>query len=68
MARSGATLFVLLVSLSELAAPPTINIPRQLLPGTYDLEVQIFGHSNIKQSVEIDDKDMKLELISRKLY
>jgi hypothetical protein len=39
-----------------------------LLPGTYDLEVQIFGHSNIKQSFEIDDKDMKLELISRKLY
>jgi hypothetical protein len=39
-----------------------------LLPGTYDLEVQIFGHSNIKQSIEIDDKDMKLELISRKLY
>jgi len=39
-----------------------------LLPGTYDLEVQIFGHSNIKQSFEIDDKDMKLELSSRKLY
>ena len=39
-----------------------------LLPGTYDLEVQIFGHSNIKQSIEIDDKDMKLELITRKLY
>ena len=39
-----------------------------LLPGTYDLEVQIFGHSNVKRSIEIDDKDMKLELTSRRLY
>jgi hypothetical protein len=39
-----------------------------LLPGAYELEVQVFGHSNINQSIEIDDKDMKLELISRKLY
>ena len=43
MARSGATLFVLLVSLSALAAPPTINIPRQLLPGTYDVTVSMYA-------------------------
>lgn len=39
-----------------------------LLPGTYDFEVQIFGHSNVKRSIEIDDRDMKLEILSRKLY
>jgi hypothetical protein len=39
-----------------------------LLPGTYDLEVQVFGHSSAKQSLEIDDKNMKLELVTRKLY
>jgi hypothetical protein len=39
-----------------------------LLPGTYDLEVQVFGHSSIKQSIEIDDQDMKIELLSRRLY
>jgi hypothetical protein len=39
-----------------------------LLPGSYDLEIQIFGHSNVKRSVEVDDKDLKLEIATRKLY
>lgn len=39
-----------------------------LLPGTYDVEVQVFGHSSAKQSIEIDDKDVKLELLTYKLY
>jgi hypothetical protein len=39
-----------------------------LLPGTYTLEVQVFGHSSAKQSIEIDDKDIKLELATLKLY
>ncbi len=39
-----------------------------LLPGTYELEVQVFGHSNTRQSVDIDDKDLNVELVTRKLY
>jgi hypothetical protein len=39
-----------------------------LLPGTYDLEVEIFGHSKAQQTIEIDDKDIKVEVFSRKLY
>jgi hypothetical protein len=39
-----------------------------LLPGVYNFEVQTFGHSNIHESVEIDDKDLNIELQTLKLY
>jgi hypothetical protein len=39
-----------------------------LLPGTYNLDVQVFGRSSAKQTIEIDDKDIKLELTTLKLY
>jgi hypothetical protein len=39
-----------------------------LLPGSNELDVQIFGHSNTRQTIAVEDKDMKLEIASRKLY
>jgi hypothetical protein len=38
-----------------------------LLPGTYDVEGDVFGHASIKQSIEVDDKDMKIALVARRL-
>jgi hypothetical protein len=37
-----------------------------LLSGTYDFEVDAFGHSNTRQSIEIDDKE--IELTARRLF
>jgi hypothetical protein len=39
-----------------------------LLPGTYELEFSVFGHSIVKESIEIADTDIKLEVTPRKLY
>ena len=39
-----------------------------LLPGTYDLKLQIFGHSTSSRTIVVDDKDMNLELTSLRLY
>jgi hypothetical protein len=39
-----------------------------LLPGKYDVELQVFGHSNDKRSIEVDDEDLKVDVTSRKLY
>ena len=39
-----------------------------LLPGTYDFRLQIFGHSTNGPTVTVDDKDVTLELPSRRLY
>jgi len=39
-----------------------------LLPGTYDLRFQIFGHSSVGPTVVVDDKDMNLEVTPRRLY
>lgn len=40
----------------------------QLLPGTYDLKLQVFGHSTSGPTVVVDDKDLTLELTTRRLY
>jgi hypothetical protein len=60
---------------SNSSAPAFVSVDAEgrfelpsLLPGTYDVEFQVFGHSSAKQSIEIDDKDVKLELATRKLY
>ena len=39
-----------------------------LLPGTYDLRPQIFGHSTLGPSITVEDKDINLEVTSRRLY
>ena len=39
-----------------------------LLPGTYDLRFQIFGHSTRGPTVTVEDKEMDMELTSRRLY
>jgi Carboxypeptidase regulatory-like domain len=39
-----------------------------LLPGTYNLSLQIFGHSSGGTMITIDDKDLAIELTSRRLY
>ena len=39
-----------------------------LLPGTYDLRPQIFGHSSLGPSITVEDKDIDLEVTSRRLY
>jgi hypothetical protein len=38
-----------------------------LFPGTYDLEVSVFGHTAVTEPVEIADTDVKLEVTPRKL-
>jgi hypothetical protein len=38
-----------------------------LLPGTYELEVNVFAHTPVKESIEIGDTDVKLEVAPRKL-
>jgi len=42
--------------------------PISLLPGTYDIRLQIFGHSTNSPAITVEDKDLKLELTSRRLY
>ena len=39
-----------------------------LLPGKYDLTIQAFGHSTRTTEIDATDKDMTLELTTRKLY
>jgi hypothetical protein len=39
-----------------------------LLPGTYDLRTQIFGHSTSGPTITVEDKDIDIEVISRRLY
>jgi hypothetical protein len=43
------------------------EIPK-VLPGTYDLEVHVFGHSTTKRRLEIDDENLKVNLTARRLY
>jgi hypothetical protein len=38
-----------------------------LFPGTYDLEVSVFGHTAVRESIEIADTDVKHEVAPRKL-
>jgi hypothetical protein len=39
-----------------------------LLPGTYDLRFQIFGQSSFGPSITVEDKDIDIEVTSRRLY
>jgi hypothetical protein len=39
-----------------------------LFPGSYELEVNVFGHSIVKEAIEVGDTDIKLDLTPRKLY
>jgi hypothetical protein len=39
-----------------------------LFPGTYDMRLQIFGHSTIGPTVTVSDKDIDLEVSVRRLY
>jgi hypothetical protein len=49
-----------------LDADGRFEIP-SLLPGIYELEVKVFGHSAVKRSVEIDDEDVTVAFAPRKL-
>jgi len=40
----------------------------ELLPGTYTLEIQIFGYGNVTRPVSVGAEDVSLELTSKKLY
>jgi hypothetical protein len=40
----------------------------KLLPGTYELRLQIFGHSSVAPTVTIEDKDINLEIATRRLF
>lgn len=39
-----------------------------LLPGTYELRLQVFGHSTLGPTVVVDDRDVTLEVTTRRLY
>jgi hypothetical protein len=40
----------------------------RLLPGTYDLEVRIFGHSNVLQPIVIEGESIRLDVKTLRLY
>jgi hypothetical protein len=39
-----------------------------LLPGTYELRMQIFGHTSVGPTIVVEDKNVDLEVTSRRLY
>ena len=43
------------------------EIPR-LVPGAYTIEIQVFGHENVRQDVLVGDADLLLELAAERLY
>jgi hypothetical protein len=42
--------------------------PLYLLPGKYTLTLQAFGHSTTETEIDVTDKDIALELTTRRLY
>jgi len=40
----------------------------RLLPGTYTLEIRIFGHTNVLQPVVIRDQDTRVDVTTLKMY
>jgi hypothetical protein len=40
----------------------------RLLPGTYELEVRIFGHSNVLQPIVVGDEDVRVDVKTLRLY
>jgi hypothetical protein len=43
------------------------EFPR-LIPGTYDLEVRLFGHSNVLQSIVVGDHGIRVDVKTLRLY
>jgi len=41
---------------------------RNLLPGTYNVEILMFGYTTVNQEITVGVEDMDVELTSRKLY
>jgi hypothetical protein len=39
-----------------------------MLPGSYHMKLQVFGHSTSARTVIVEDKDLTLELTTRRLY
>jgi hypothetical protein len=42
--------------------------PLYLLPGKYALILQAFGHTTTETEIDVNDKDLTLELTTRRLY
>ena len=40
----------------------------RLLPGTYNLEIRIFGHTNVLQPVVVGDQDTRVDVTTLKMY
>jgi len=40
----------------------------RLLPGSYDLEVRIFGHSNVLQHIVVSEDDIRVDVKTLRLY
>jgi len=40
----------------------------RLLPGTYNLEIRIFGHTNVQQPVVVGDQDIRVDVTTLKMY
>ena len=41
---------------------------QRLLPGTYNLELRIFGHSNVLQPIVIGDEDVRIDIKTLRLF
>jgi hypothetical protein len=41
---------------------------RRLLPGSYNLEIRIFGHTNILQPVVVGDEDLHVDVTTLRMY
>jgi hypothetical protein len=41
---------------------------KDLIPGVYILEIQVFGHSNVSKEVTVGVENMQIELTSQKLF
>jgi hypothetical protein len=59
----------------ERAAPLSFPIGRdgnfelpRLLPGSYEIDVTVFGHSAVRHAFEVAGTDLKLDLSTRKLF
>ena len=40
----------------------------KLLPGNYNLEIRIFGHSNVLQPIVIGNEDVRLDVTTLRMY
>jgi hypothetical protein len=42
--------------------------PFSLVPGTYDIRFEVFGHGTLGPDLVVDDKDLDLQLTTKRLY